>query len=265
MNAIIDHVGSVREVASVGNAPVLKTDGQSAPDNAMEFAGKRQSAPRLRDGKTEVLAGILGRSISKRPKRILVVGCSSGLEAAILAQELRAQTTGIDLHADFDPTYAARATLQQGDATNLQFADRSFDLVYSYHALEHIPQYHTALSEMRRVLAEDGHYCVGTPNRSRLIGYIGSKDASSLQKFLWNANDWSARLHGRFRNEYGAHAGFSPEELSTELGNVFSSVDDTTLQYYLEVYPGKARLIEFAHKVGIQHFLFPSLYFIGRR
>jgi hypothetical protein len=82
---------------------------------------------------------------------------------------------------------------------------------------------------------------------------------------LWNANDWSARLRGRFRNEYGAHAGFSPEELSTELGNVFSSVDDTTLQYYIEVYPGKARLIDFVCRVGIQRFLFPSAYFIGRR
>jgi len=240
-------------VASVGNAP-LKTEGQSAPD-----------APRLRDGKTEVLARIVGRSISKRPRRILVVGCGSGLEAAILAQEFRAQTTGIDLEADFDPACAEHATLQQGDATDLQFADQSFDLVYSYHALEHIPRYRTALSEMRRVLAEDGHYCVGTPNRLRLIGYLGSKDTSLAQKFLWNANDWSARLRGRFRNEYGAHAGFSPEELSTELGNVFSSVDDTTLQYYLEVYPGKARLIDFVCRAGIQRFLFPSAYFIGRR
>src|SRR6266705_2436764 len=36
MNAIIDHVGSVSEVASVGNTPVLKMDERSAPDNAIE-------------------------------------------------------------------------------------------------------------------------------------------------------------------------------------------------------------------------------------
>jgi SAM-dependent methyltransferase len=265
MNAINDHVGSVMGPVNAGSVPVFEMDGQSAPENRMEFAGERQSAARPRNGKTEVLARIVSRRISKRPKRILVVGCGSGLEAAILAQELRAQTTGIDLATDFDPACAEHATLQQGDATDLQFADESFDLVYSYHALEHIPRYRTALSEMRRVLAEDGHYCVGTPNRLRLIGYLGSKDTSLAQKFLWNANDWSARLRGRFRNEYGAHAGFSPEELSTELGNVFSSADDTTLQYYIEVYPGKARLIDFVCRVGIQRFLFPSAYFIGRR
>lgn len=227
--------------------------------------GAPQSAARLRDGKTEAIAGCLRRGIPRLPRRILVVGCGSGLEAAILAQEFGAQTTGIDPNVDFDPACAALATLRQGDAVNLEFADQSFDLVYSYHALEHIPRYRTALAEMRRVLAEGGHYCVGTPNRLRLLGYMGSKDASPLQKLLWNANDWSARLRGRFRNEYGAHAGFSAAELGAALGGVFSSVQDITLQYYLEVYADRARLIEFVHGLGIARFVFPSIYFIGRR
>ncbi len=230
----------------------------------MASAG-RPCTDQLRDGKTEAIARIIKRCVTKQPKRILVVGCGSGLEAAILAQEFGAQTTGIDLSADFDAIAAARVTLMRGNATKLEFPDQSFDLVYSYHALEHIPQYHRALSEMRRVLADGGHYCIGTPNRSRLVGYLGSKDASLLQKFLWNANDWSARLRGKFRNEFGAHAGFTPEELLSALGSVFSVVNDVTLQYYMEVYSDKVRLIRLIHASGIERFLFPSIYFIGPR
>ncbi|HKA39376.1 MAG TPA: class I SAM-dependent methyltransferase, partial [Burkholderiales bacterium] len=215
--------------------------------------------------KTEAIARCLRRSIPEPPARILVVGCGSGLEAAILAQELGAHATGIDTSADFDPAHAGRATLQQGDAESLEFADESFDLVYSYHALEHIPRYRAALAEMRRVLTEGGHYCVGTPNRLRLLGYMGSKDASPWQKLLWNAQDWSARLRGRFRNEYGAHAGFSAEELGAALGSIFSSVQDITLQYYLEVYADKAGPLGVLGSIGVGRFLLPSVYFIGRR
>ena len=243
--------------------------GREAPGIRGAAAGEPQPAPqgaaRLRDGKTEAIARCLRRSIPYQPRRILVAGCGSGLEAAILAQELGAHTTGIDTSGDFDPAHGALATLRQGDATSLEFADKSFDLVYSYHALEHIPRYLAALSEMRRVLADDGWYCVGTPNRLRLLGYMGSKDASALQKLLWNAKDWSARLRGRFRNEYGAHAGFSAEELGAALASVFSSVQNITLQYYLEVYADNARLLGLVHAMGIERFLFPSVYFIGRR
>jgi ubiquinone/menaquinone biosynthesis C-methylase UbiE len=41
--------------------------------------------------------------------------------------------------------------LIDGDATNLQFADGSFDLVCEYAALHHIPKPHLAISEMLRV------------------------------------------------------------------------------------------------------------------
>jgi len=66
MNAINDHVGSVIGPVNAGGAPVFEMDGQSAPENRMEFAGERKSAAGLRNGKTEVLARIVSRRISKR-------------------------------------------------------------------------------------------------------------------------------------------------------------------------------------------------------
>lgn len=102
--------------------------------------------------RTSVLSHLIAERNTVAQPRILVVGCGRGIEAAVLAQDLGADVTGIDLDTRFDPEAARHARLMQGDATALAFDDESFDIVYSYHALEHIPDYHKALDEMRRVL-----------------------------------------------------------------------------------------------------------------
>src|SRR5690606_17037057 len=107
----------------------------------------------------------------------------------------------------------------------------SFDFVYSFHALEHIPQYRTALREIHRVLKPDGGYLIGTPNRSRLVGYLGARNASLAEKIRWNVADWKAMLRGEFRNELGAHAGYSSEELRAELAGVFQCAHSITSDY----------------------------------
>jgi len=40
--------------------------------------------------------------------------------------------------------------------------------------------------------------------------------------------DWRMRLTGKFRNEFGAHAGFTSVELHDLLATVFSRVDERT-------------------------------------
>lgn len=165
----------------------------------------------------------------------------------------------------FDLAAAAVVDLRRGDATCLDFADGSFDLVFSYHVLEHIPAYSKALAEMARVVSKGGAYCVGTPNRLRLLGYLGSKDATWRDKIAWNVADWKARLLGRFRNEYGAHAGFSSSELKAALAKVFDQTEEITLPYYLRVYRGYEVWISVLGKSGLGRFLFPSVYFMGTK
>ncbi len=217
------------------------------------------------DDKTKVIARIIRESYPGTIQKVLVVGCGSGTEAAVLAQELDATVVGIDLNADFDPVATQIVDLRQGDATRLDLADGELDLVYSYHALEHIPDFRKALSEMRRVLREGGMYCVGTPNRLRLLGYIGSKDATLEQKIVWNVADWKARLQGRFRNEHGAHAGFAASELKAELQEVFCTVRDITTDYYLGIYRNHPRIIKTLSMTGLGGVLFPSVYFTGKK
>lgn len=217
----------------------------------------------VRDSRTEALAGLIRDRVPTPIRRLLVVGCGSGQEAAVLASELGAEVVGIDIDCAFDPESAAAVELRRGDATRLDFADGSFDFVFSYHVLEHIPEYARALAEMRRVLADGGGFCVGTPNRSRLIGYLGSKDATAREKLVWNIADWNARLHGRFRNEFGAHAGFSATELHAALARVFTCVEDVTLPYYVRVYRSHASLVRVLGASELGRFAFPAIYFVG--
>jgi hypothetical protein len=118
---------------------------------------------------------------------------------------------------------------------------------------------------MHRVLSEGGAYCIGTPNRLRLIGYLGSKDATCREKLAWNVADWMAQARGRFRNEFGAHAGFSSVELKEMLEGVFGETTEITLQYYLGVYRSYATLVNLLAKWSLGRFLFPSVYFMGKR
>lgn len=219
----------------------------------------------LGDFKTPVLAQFISEKCANMPRTILVVGCGGGIEAAVLGLLLKAQVTGIDVATNFDERAARIANLQYGDATNMDFDDESFDFVFSFHALEHIPDYRKALSEMRRVLRPGGGWLIGTPNRDRLIGYLGSKDATLRQKFEWNLADWKAKFTGRFRNELGAHAGYTEQELRNELSSVFSVVQDITNNYYRVIYQRRRMVIEAILRSGMGRWLLPAVYFMGSK
>jgi len=221
----------------------------------------------MSDRKIDVLCRLLADQIGDRPiGDVLVVGCGSGQEAAFLADYFSADVIGIDLGGGFDPDAAAKADLRVMDATALELADDSFDLIYSFHALEHIDDPDKALAEMRRVLRPGGWYCVGTPNRSRLIGYLGSPP-SLANKVRWNLQDYGMRLRGRFRNELGAHAGFTSPELAAKCRTAFGQTTEVTDEYYTALYGGgRARpAISLSTTVGVSRFVFPCVYFTGQR
>jgi SAM-dependent methyltransferase len=57
-----------------------------------------------------------------------------------------------------DPTVMIRM-----DITDIQFPDKSFDIVYCSHVLEHVPNDRKAMREFRRVLKPDGWAAVMVP------------------------------------------------------------------------------------------------------
>jgi SAM-dependent methyltransferase len=229
------------------------------------FRTDPQSTGLVTDRKTAIVAELIRNRFARPPTRILVVGCGTGREAAQLARSFGAQVVGIDLEPQFDPAAAREVQLRQGDATALDFPDSAFDFIYSYHALEHVPDYRRALAEMRRVLARDGGYYIGTPNRERLVGYLGSVNADWRDKIRWNLVDWKARLRGRFRNEFGAHAGFTRCELRDELSATLGPAQDVTLTYYTSLYARRAAMVRQLEATGLTKYLLPCVYFVGKR
>lgn len=217
----------------------------------------------MNDIKTTVLADLIKSRFQEIKSPGLVVGCGSGLEASVLSKRLDIDIIGIDPLSDFLVPETPRLRLVKGDAMALDFDDDQFGFIYSYHALEHIKNPVKALTEMRRVLRPGGAFLVGTPNKSRLIGYLGSKKATLKDKLLWNTEDWIAKATNRFSNELGAHAGFTCIELKSLLDTHLGIADDISVEYYKRLYQRYALVISGLHKTKTDRFLFPCVYFIG--
>jgi len=110
-------------------------------------------------------------------QRVLDLGCGEGRHAISAWLEAPVDTVGLDLSpadlrtaagraAEFQPPAAsARGSLGwvQGSGLTLPFADASFDRVICAEVLEHIPDYHRVLGEIRRVLRPGGVLAVSVP------------------------------------------------------------------------------------------------------
>jgi SAM-dependent methyltransferase len=220
----------------------------------------------IKDSKTLALLEMIARFAGGPPRDALVVGCGNGIEAGVIARTFGCRVIGIDIESEFalDHTGAAPAELRLMDARSMAFPDESFDLVYSFHALEHIPQHRRALAEMSRVLRIGKPYCVGTPNSQRLVGYLQAAEPLS-NKIRYNLKDFRDRLQGRWSNELGAHAGFSAEELVADCAAAFGTGFDASNDYYLALYKKRVALVQCLIRSGLRRWLFPSVYAMGRR
>ena len=155
----------------------------------------------------------------------LVVGCGNGNEVVYMRRTFQSRhVVGVDVENIFSSESRAEHCVARGDALHLPFAGETFDFAAAFHSLEHVGDARVALDEIHRVLRPGAWFYMGVPNSRRLVGYLGSFDATTWQKITWNLTDWAARARGRFRNEMGAHAGFERRELATLLEERFSGV-----------------------------------------
>jgi len=213
--------------------------------------------------KTNALLDCISEQFDIDVNSALVVGCGSGLEAGVIAKRYSASTLGIDISSErFNSDLACPASLKVMDAQQLSLRDNDIDFVFSFHALEHISVPQRALSEMARVLRPGGVFCVGTPNKHRLLGYVGS-DTTFAKKVSWNMADWKKRILGEWENEMGAHAGFTSGVLKQLCINAFGSAHLISDQYYTRLGGRTAKIASFFSMLGISKFLYPCVYICG--
>ncbi len=105
-------------------------------------------------------------------KRVLDAACGEGYGSALLAR-LADSVTGVDIdtasieHAR--ARYAAgndRLTFQTADATALDLAPASFDLIVSFETLEHVHGQEQMLAGFARLLKPDGLLLISSPDKA---------------------------------------------------------------------------------------------------
>lgn len=87
------------------------------------------------------------------------------------------------------------------------------------------------------------------------------------QKLKWNAADYRARFRGQFRNELGAHAGFSEKELTGLLSHRFTDIRFLTSDYLRFKYGRRlpAPVLDLVCSRPFVAFAAPSVYAIARK
>jgi SAM-dependent methyltransferase len=206
--------------------------------------------------------------------RILVVGCGAGHEAAYIQAHLQGLVAAVDANVAPYPKFRTWPSLafQSADVSALPYADAAFDGVFFHHVIEHVRDPQSSLREIARVLKGSGWLFIGTPNRSRLLSAVGAHEqtdweATFANKLRENLRDWRARLTGRFRNELGAHAGFTAGELDRLLLPHFCDRRWLTSEYLRFKYRGTRLLpaIRLATLPALRWFVAPSIYAFCRR
>lgn len=200
---------------------------------------------------------------------MLVAGCGDGSEAQHIHQRTQATVIGFDISEKL-PTFWERTNglyYLRADVIRLPFREAIFDYVFYHHVIEHVADPMESLVQLHKVLKPGGYLYIGTPNRHRIVGYIGSPGATWKQKVLWNWADMKARLQGRFCNELGAHAGFTRREIEAMLKGLFGQITWLTADYLCLKYGARLPkwfLVLLCHH-RVLEFAAPAIYALCRK
>lgn len=203
---------------------------------------------------------------------ILVAGCGTGEEVKIFSNLFGAKIIGIDLFLpnscqSMNSFLSENSIFVKGNVTHLPLKDNFFNLIYCYHVLEHVDNPEKTLIEFHRVIKNEGIIFIGFPNRNRLTpSYFNSHlNLSLFQIILFNLIDYKKKLSGKFRNQSGAHAGFSEKEFIALSSNIFKTIIPLRYEYTGTLYPKYLNIINLLRKLKIDDLFYPSNYYILKK
>ena len=193
-----------------------------------------------------------------------MVGCGTGREVILLSQRLDCNVDGIDVTGlFFESPPDQRVRLRVMDICKTDYDTGSFDFLYSFHTLEHIPDLDKALKEMRRLLRPTGVFCIGTPNKARLVGSISTREPLKVKIIsISTTGRCGLQIDGTM---LGAHAGFTRKSLQKICIDTFGEGSDITDEYYRRGYKSWSRTIEAIIRLRLANYVFPGVYMLGSR
>lgn len=138
-----------RAAADGSSLKSFYADAYDAEPKAEDAAYVKIAADAAEKAGVKGAVGAFAREYGLRDKRVLEVGAGRGY-----LQDVVRDYTALDI----SPTARRffRKPFVLGSATDLPFADGSFDAVWTIWVLEHVPNPEQAMSEMRRVLKPGG-------------------------------------------------------------------------------------------------------------
>ena len=141
----------------------------------------------------------------KEGQKILDAGCGIGGPARMLADVFECNVTGVDLTEEFIRTATLLSELVSlnhltefiaADATQLPFANETFDVVWTQHAQMNIRDKNQLYSELFRVLKMEGkfiYYDIFSTGKKDLIFPLPWADENSIN-FLITTDDYEKLL-----------------------------------------------------------------------
>lgn len=137
---------------------------------------------------------------------VLDIGARDGGLRRYLPEEIRYQ--GLDIA----PEFASERVMIRDISLGLPFPDATFDHVFCIEVLEHVPNPFAALTEIRRVLKDEGVLVLSVPNPYH------------LKELIWNLfriPDRQGHIYSWTRQAMTALAGMNGFRLETTRGTYF--------------------------------------------
>jgi len=141
-----------------------------------EQTSSRYNLPELKRTMDEVKESISEESYFKTLRdtvkvkgKVLEIGCGYGMCMHILDVKKYVGMDISDGFLKFGRKIFPSAKFIEGDARQLNFKDETFDFVFMFETIEHIPDYKLALKEVHRVLKKGGTFVITTPNKLKWL------------------------------------------------------------------------------------------------